>query len=89
MITRSTIAVFEREMKQYATELRDIGLVIDREPERIAEFTHLASLRTINRMMIPPEYGGEPIVTVGQERYYGLSCLERVIAIEELSAGDA
>ncbi|MEK4109138.1 acyl-CoA dehydrogenase [Paenibacillus sp. DS2363] len=89
MITRSTIAVFEQEMKQYATELRDIGLVIDREPERIAEFTHLASLQTINRMMIPPEYGGEPIVTVGQERYYGLSCLERVIAIEELSAGDA
>lgn len=28
-------------------------------------------------------------MTVGQERYYGLSCLERVIAIEQLSAGDA
>lgn len=89
MIKPSTIAVFEHEMRKYAAELREIGLVIDREPERIAEFTNLESIRTINRMMIPPEYGGEPIVTVGQERYYGLSCLERVIAIEQLSAGDA
>lgn len=89
MIKPSTIAVFEQEMRKYAAELREIGLVIDREPERITEFTNLESIRTINRMMIPPEYGGEPIVTVGQERYYGLSCLERVIAIEQLSAGDA
>ncbi|WP_153976731.1 acyl-CoA dehydrogenase family protein [Paenibacillus xylanilyticus] len=89
MIEPSTIAVFEQEMRKYAAELREIGLVIDREPERINEFTNLESIRTINRMMIPPEYGGEPIVTVGQERYYGLSCLERVIAIEQLSAGDA
>ncbi|GAB1158729.1 acyl-CoA dehydrogenase family protein [Paenibacillus illinoisensis] len=89
MIEPSTIAVFEQEMRKYAAELREIGLVIDREPERITEFTNLESIRTINRMMIPPEYGGEPIVTVGQERYYGLSCLERVIAIEQLSAGDA
>ncbi|WP_418040260.1 acyl-CoA dehydrogenase family protein [Paenibacillus xylanilyticus] len=89
MIKPSTIAVFEHEMRKYAAELREIGLVIDREPERINEFTNLESIRTINRMMIPPEYGGEPIVTVGQERYYGISCLERVIAIEQLSAGDA
>lgn len=38
MITPSTIAVFEHVMKEYAAELRDVGLVIDREPERIHEF---------------------------------------------------
>ncbi|WJH31562.1 hypothetical protein N6H13_14110 [Paenibacillus sp. CC-CFT742] len=53
MIKPSTIAVFEQEMRKYAAELREIGLVIDREPERITEFTNLESIRTINRMMIP------------------------------------
>ncbi|WP_337034919.1 acyl-CoA dehydrogenase family protein [Paenibacillus illinoisensis] len=89
MITPSTIAVFEYEMKRYAAELRNIGLLIDREPERINDFLHLPAMKAINHMMIPPEYGGQPIITIGQEKYYGLSSLERVITIEQLSAGDA
>ncbi|WP_340015456.1 acyl-CoA dehydrogenase family protein [Paenibacillus sp. FSL K6-1318] len=89
MITPSTIAIFEHVMKQYAAELRQIGQTIDREPDRLTEFLHTSALQAINHMMIPPEYGGQPIVTIGQDRYYGLSSLERVITIEQLSAGDA
>lgn len=89
MITPSTITVFEHVMQEYAAELREVGLLIDREPERIHEFLHLPSMQAINHMMIPPEYGGQPIVTIGNERYYGLSSLERVITIEKLATGDA
>lgn len=89
MITTDKLRVFEQEMKEIGSDLREVGQLVDEQPERLSLYTSRPSLQLANRMMIPPEYGGEPIVTIGSEKYYGLSCIERVTAIEQLAYGDA
>lgn len=79
---------FEQAIKSYSHEFRDIGLIIDQEPDRIHEFTHLDSVQLLSRMMIPPEYNDCPFV-VNNTEFYGLTCIERVIGTEWLSYGDA
>ena len=60
---------------------------IDREPGGLSSFCTSSCRPSI--IWLFPEYGGQPIVTIGHERYYGTSSLERVITIEQLAAGDA
>lgn len=89
MITPEKLQIFEQEMRAVGEDLREFGLLIDECPDKLPLYSERPSLHLINRMMIPPEFGGEPIVTIGSEKYYGLSCIERAAAIEQLAYGDA
>ncbi|WP_342557241.1 acyl-CoA dehydrogenase family protein [Lysinibacillus sp. FSL P4-0201] len=87
-MNRERLDAFELAIKSYSQEFRDIGLVIDKEPDRLGEFTNLDSVQLLSRMMIPPEYNDRPFI-VNNTKFYGLSCIERVIGTEWLSYGDA
>ncbi|OMC83158.1 hypothetical protein BK128_18740 [Viridibacillus sp. FSL H7-0596] len=79
---------FEEAIKSYSQEFRDIGLIIDEQPDRLHEFTDLASVQLLSRMMIPSEYNDHPFI-INNTKFYGLTCIERVIGTEWLSYGDA
>jgi acyl-CoA dehydrogenase len=70
----------------WATELREHALAADLDggPPRALDSVAVAYLR---RTGIPPEFSVDPPTLEGY-RYHGMSTLERVVAMEELAAGD-
>lgn len=75
------------QVREWGADLRPLALEIDRDPEAIrGHFAHPA-VRFLATMGIPEEYGHEPEKIDGH-RFYGVSALERVVAMEELACAD-
>ncbi|NMH73534.1 acyl-CoA/acyl-ACP dehydrogenase [Bacillus sp. RO2] len=81
------ILEYEKLMQVYANDFRNIGLIIDCYPEKIYEYLGEESLNILSRMMIPAPYNDSPVI-INNNKYFGLTCLERVIAAEWLAYGD-
>ncbi|MEN3307785.1 MAG: hypothetical protein V7603_3987 [Micromonosporaceae bacterium] len=76
------------EARERAKALRRCALDLDRDPDLAAELVDLPGIRYLATTMIPPEYQPHPL-RLGSYTFYGMRCLERVVAVEELARGDA
>lgn len=73
---------------EWAADFRDHALELDADPEAIRAHLDLPGVRYLTTLIVPPEWGAEP-VRVGGRRFHGLATLERAVAMEELACGDA
>ncbi|UOE77554.1 acyl-CoA dehydrogenase family protein [Parageobacillus thermoglucosidasius] len=87
MMIDEKLLLLKEIMSEYAIEFRKIGLIIDENPESIYQYINLDIIRNISRMNIPKEFNDKPLEILNYE-YYGDTCLERVVAIEQLAYGD-
>ncbi|MBD0674418.1 acyl-CoA dehydrogenase family protein [Streptomyces sp. CBMA156] len=81
-------AALRSHIREFAGELRGIGLEIDRDPEAIDRWLHLPAVDIMRKATVPVEYLEQPL-RIGGHTFDMSSCLEHSIAIEELSYGDA
>lgn len=80
--------ILQREAKGWGASLRPYALEVDRNPDAIQRYLDLPVIRGSGTLQIPPEYNPSPLLLSG-ERFYMMSALERVVALEECSWGDA
>ncbi|MBD1372853.1 acyl-CoA dehydrogenase family protein [Hazenella sp. IB182357] len=88
MYTDRALRELEETAKSFAQTFRKLGLEIDQNPAAINQYLHLEEIRIFSKQIIPEAYNNEPIVTSTKEKFYGITCLERVIAFEQLAYGD-
>jgi alkylation response protein AidB-like acyl-CoA dehydrogenase len=76
------------EAHELARALRERALELDADPDAIRRYLDVPAIRYLSTTLIPQQYRGEPY-RIGPYRYDGMSCLERVVVVEELARGDA
>jgi alkylation response protein AidB-like acyl-CoA dehydrogenase len=76
------------ETRRLGEDLRAHALELDTDPDAIYRLLHLPGFNYLSSTLIPVRHQPEPF-RVGPHRFYGMCALERVIAMEELSRGDA
>ena len=76
------------EARRFGDDLRAHALDLDEDPDAIYRLVDLPGISYLATTLIPPRYQPAP-QRVGSHRFYGMCCLERVIALEELARGDA
>jgi alkylation response protein AidB-like acyl-CoA dehydrogenase len=74
--------------REQGAEFRAHALTLDERPDDVARHLGLEGFRWLSRMLVPPAYSGDPL-RVGPHTYDGLTCMERVVAFEQLAYGDA
>jgi alkylation response protein AidB-like acyl-CoA dehydrogenase len=74
---------------EVAPQLRAIALEVDADPSTMSEFGKSSALHLLQNMSIPADFLPESKVVGERHRFVNISTLERAIAIEELSVGDA
>jgi len=82
------LRILQRAAREWATELRSHALEVDRDPDAVMRLLDVPVIRGSGTLQIPPEYNPHPLVLSG-ERFYMMSALERVVALEECAWGDA
>jgi acyl-CoA dehydrogenase len=76
------------QVREWGSELRPYALDLDRDPDLIRQHLDLPAVRYIAKMFIPPDLQDDPL-RLGPYSYYGMQAIERVVAAEEIAAGDA
>lgn len=83
----SGLLALEKAMGEMANDFRNMALEIDRNPHEIYNKLDVDGINVLANLLIPEKYNDNPLVLDGQ-KFYGVSVLERVIALEKLSYGD-
>lgn len=89
MYTDQGLRDFEALSAEFAQTYRRLGTVIDRDPEAIRNYLHLDEIRYMAYLMVPETYNDKPLKVKCGDYFYGMTCLERVIALEYFAYGDA
>jgi acyl-CoA dehydrogenase len=76
------------QVREWGAELRPYALGLDRDPDLIREHLDLPAVRYVAKMFIPPDLQDDPL-RIGPHSYHGMQAIERVVAAEEIAAGDA
>jgi len=89
MMTQEELAELHMIVYDFAREMRTVALHLDQHPEAISDYLHLGGVQAMTYLMIPPEYAKHPPITLNSGRSCcGMSCMERVIALEAFGYGD-
>ncbi|MGH8883214.1 MAG: hypothetical protein ACRD0P_38710, partial [Stackebrandtia sp.] len=70
-----------------ATELRDVGMALDRDPDSIGDFLHLPAFDVLRFAFMPRRYRNEDDSPPGM-RGFEPSCLGWAVVLEALSYGE-
>jgi alkylation response protein AidB-like acyl-CoA dehydrogenase len=81
------LRVLEDHCIEIATELREPGLVLDRDPDAITKYLGLSAVRLQEATLIPARFAAETY-RIGRYEYPGGSCLSRVVVMDRLAYGD-
>lgn len=82
------LSLLQAQMREWSGELRERALELDRTPDDVGTLLDVPALRYLATMLIPADRQPSPL-TIGPYRYDGISCAERVVALEELASADA
>jgi acyl-CoA dehydrogenase len=74
--------------RDWAADFRRHALSLDERPNDLTPCLSLPAAQWLSRTIIPREYNPAPL-RIGAHTYYGMDCLERVVAFEQLAYGDA
>ncbi len=69
--------------REVAPDLRELGMVLDRDPDAIVEHLHLPAFRLLDQVFTPPEFQTRP----GAEPF-DATCTAMVVILEAISHGD-
>ncbi len=73
--------------QECAAELRAVALAVDRDPAQNRLVAASPAVRALQRLGLPPDEDAGPGMDEAPER--GLRCIDTVVAVIELAAGDA
>lgn len=76
------------QVREWARDFRGLALELDAEPDAVHRHLDLPAVRYLSTLIVPPEWGGEPVVAGGR-RFHGMAALERAVVMEELACADA
>jgi alkylation response protein AidB-like acyl-CoA dehydrogenase len=75
------------QAREWGVQLRPYALDLERDPDLVRQHLDLPAVRCVARMLIPPELQDDPL-RIGRHTYHGTRAMERVVAAEEIAAGD-
>lgn len=76
------------QVREWGAQLRPYALDLERDPDLVRRHLDLPAVRYIAKMLIPADLQDDP-VRIGPYTYHGAQAIERVVAAEEIAAGDA
>lgn len=82
------LRVLREHAREWAEELRPYAFELERDPDTVYRHLDLPAVDYVGKTLIPPRMQPDPM-RIGRHAYYGTTAVERVIAAEELAAGDA
>jgi acyl-CoA dehydrogenase len=82
------LRTLREQVREWAAELRPHAMELENDPDLIRRHLDLPAVRYAAKMLIPPDLQDDP-VRIGRYSYHGMQALERVVAAEEIAAGDA
>lgn len=82
------LAGLRAQVAEWARDFRECALELDADPDAVRRRLDLPAVRYLSTLIVPPEWGGEPVVVRGR-RFHGTTALERAVVMEELATADA
>jgi len=82
------LVLLRKQVADWAVDFRALALELDADPDVIHQHLDLPAVRYLATMIVPAEWGAEPVRVAGR-RFYGMAALERAVVMEELACADA
>jgi acyl-CoA dehydrogenase len=82
------LVCLREQVGEWARDFRAVALELDADPHAVHRHLDLPAVRYLSTLIVPPEWGGRPVLAGGR-RFHGMTALERAVVMEELACADA